>query len=255
MPALVQTTEEAPVIRPDDVWVWTGAGWRDLVRAAPMSLAYGAAFVAIGLAATAGLWALGLSAWIPVAAGAFALLGPLLAVGLYEISRRLEANEPLTWRAILLVKTAAPDQIALLGLILTMSALAWARIAQLLFALLVGDSYVPLTEFSGFVLSTPEGLALAALGTVVGGAIAFLIFALSAFSLPMLVERDIDVVTAINASIAAVRRAPAAMALWAWIIAVATAVGCATGFLGLVVAFPFLGHATWHAYRAVMGRP
>ncbi|MCG8443302.1 MAG: DUF2189 domain-containing protein [Caulobacterales bacterium] len=238
-------------ISTDDVWRWMGAGWRDLTRAPLLSLTFGVVFVAIGFAITGGLWAAGLSSMIPVAAGCFALIGPLLAVGLYEISRRLEAGERLGFGEVFFVRTASPGQIAFIGFALMFLLMVWVRIAQLLFALFFHGDYVPLPEFASYALTHPDGLALVGVGTVVGAMIAFFVFAVSAMSLPLLMHREADFVTAIATSINAVRTNFGPMLLWAWIVALTTAIGLAT-VVGLVIVFPLLGHATWHAYRRVV---
>lgn len=236
-------------ITSDQVWSWLGAGWRDMAGSGGISPLYGLVFVAVGIGVTGGLWSLGLTAAIPAAAGAFALLGPLLAVGLYEISRRREAGEPLKLGSIVFVKTASPGQIAFIGFVLLFLLLVWANAARLIFALFFAGDYVPLNEFSAYVLTHRDGLMLITVGTIVGGLIAFAVFSVSAVSLPLLMHRQADAVTAMILSVQAVRRNTGPMLLWAWIIAVTVAVGIATAFIGLAVAFPLLGHATWHAYR------
>ncbi len=243
---------QANTIRSEQVWEWVAAGWRDLTKAPALSLTFGVIFVGVGLGMVAGLWSVGLSALIPVAVGGFAIVGPLLAVGLYEISRRIEAGEPIEAGKAFFVKTAAPSQIAMMGFALMFLLLVWANAARLIFALFISGDYPTFGEFGAYVLTHPDGLALITVGSIVGGAIAFLVFSISAVSLPMMMERDVDVVTAIATSVSAVKTNPLPMVLWAWIVAAMVAVGFATAFVGLIVAFPLLGHATWHAYRALV---
>jgi uncharacterized membrane protein len=107
----------------------------------------------------------------------------------------------------------------------------------------------PASEFVPTLLFTPHGLGLLVTGTIVGAVIAFIVFAISAISVPLLMTQRIDAVTAMAASVAAVRLNPKAMMLWAALIAGLMALGIATIFAGLVVVFPLIGHATWHAYR------
>ena len=236
----------------DAPWRWMAAGWRDLWRNPVLSLGYGAVFVAAGLAVTYGLWRIGMSALILPVAACFALFGPLLAVGLYEMSRRYETGEPIRLKDIVFVKTAAPSQLMLVSFFLMFAMLVWIRIATLLFALFVQGPPPSLTELASFVLTDPSGLAMIFVGTAVGAVIAFVIFAISAVSIPMLMHRDVDAVTAIITSVDAVRKRPGPMLLWAWLIAITVAVGSALALVGLVVAFPLLGHATWRAYREIV---
>ena len=254
---MTEITARAPAYRAkkitaDAPWLWIAAGWRDLARAPGLSLLYGFGFVVIGLLITLGLWRMGQITWIPVAASGFALLGPIMAVGLYEISRRLEKGESVSLRDTYFVNTASPMQIAYIAFFLMGAFLVWGRIAQLLFALLIHGNYPSFGDFISYTLTTPQGLSLLGSGTLVGGAIAFVIFAISAVSIPMLVHRDVDFVTAIILSVDAIKTNPGPMLLWAWLIAVITALASAFAFVGLIVAFPLLGHATWHAYRELV---
>ncbi len=186
---------------------------------------------------------------IPVAA-AVVFCGPLLAVGLYELSRRIAAGEPTHLSAIALVRTKSPTQIAFMGLALAFFALVWIRLATLLFALFFGEYHQPFTELLRVLLLTFDGIVFLAIGSLIGAGLSFLAFSISAISIPRLVDRDTDAITAIATSVTAVRRNFWPMMLWAWLIGVLTAIGLATLFVGFIVIFPLVGHATWHAYRA-----
>ena len=214
-----------------------------------ISLSYGGAFVAIGFALSFGLWRTGYESLIPVVAGCFAIVGPLMAVGLYEASRCRAAAAPVSLGEILFVKTASPLQLLYVGFVILFALLVWGRIAIMLYALFASSTYMPIADFSAFVLGTGQGLAMLLIGSIIGAGIAFAIFALTAFSIPLLMDQKTDIFTAVVASVAAVARNPGAMVLWAWLIAIFCAVGLATAFIGLVVIFPLLGYATWHAYR------
>jgi len=237
----------------DDPWKWLSLGWRDLWRTPAFSLGYGLAFVLIGLAGTAGMWLVGAESLVPVVAAGFALLGPILAVGLYEISRRQEQGLPITLRDIVFVHVAAPVQLAFMAFFLMFIYLVWVRAATLLFALFVYDNFMPLSKIVAFVLTTPEGIAMMVIGTIIGLCLALVTFAISALSIPILMRKDVDVMTAMSASVEVAMRAAGPMLLWAWLVAVLTAFGIATMFLGLIVVFPLIGHATWHAYRSIVG--
>jgi uncharacterized membrane protein len=237
----------------DQPWLWLAAGWRDMWRVPQVSLLYGVAVVIASWAIALLLfWLDALAIVLPLAAG-FMLVGPLLAVGLYEASRRLEAGEPVRPLAVMFVATRSPTQIAFMGVILTGLLLVWWRIAMLLFALFYGSSGLPeIWTWLQQLLFTPTGLAFLVVGTGIGALLALAAFALSAISVPLLMVRDTDVATAIATSVRAVRRNLPAMLLWGWLIALLMAVGIATGFLGLAIMFPLVAHATWHAYRAIV---
>ena len=240
-------------VRLDDPWAWLAAGWRDLWKHPSISLGYGLIFAAIGLLLSLGLLVLEISSLVLTIAAGFMLLAPMLAVGLYEYSRRLETGEPITFGNIAMVSTRSPAQLAFLGVVLMGVFLIWIRVATLLFALFFGSSpWPPIAEFVPTLLFSWNGLTLLVLGSVIGAGIAFVIFAISAVSVPMLMSEDVDAVTAILTSIQAVLANFGPMFLWAWLIAILTAFGLVTGFVGLIVTFPLIGHATWHAYKALV---
>ena len=237
----------------DDPWKWLMAGIADVKRAPVLSLGYGLFFVLVGVGGSALLWDSGLESLVPVLAGGFVLVGPMLAVGLYEISRRLESGEPLRLRDVVFVKTAEPLQLAYMGFALLFMYSIWIRVAMLLYAGFLHLDYTPLDEFVQFLLGTGQGFAFLAIGTAVGAIFAVIVFAATALSVPMLMDRHVDVVSAIAASLREVRQNPKPMLLWAWLIALLIAFGFATLFVGLIVVFPVIGHATWHAYRSLSG--
>ena len=233
-------------------WLWLAAGWHDLRSTASVSLAYGALFVLAGFGLSALLWWLdGLYLLPPIAAG-FMLVAPILAVGLYEISRRNAAGEKITLATPLLAWRRNFVQVALLGLVLMLFFLAWMRLATMIFALFFGRSPAALTDFASFVTQVflaPESLAFLVVGTAVGAVLSALAFAISAISAPMLLDREVDVVRAIATSVAAVRRNPGPMLLWAVLIVLFAGAGLVSLYVGLAVTLPLLGHATWYAYR------
>ena len=246
MPAKPQIRQVAA----DRPWAWLAAGWQDIWNAPGLSLSYGALFAVVSLVLTLGLVMSGLEYLLPPLAAGFMLLGPMLAVGLYETSRRLQTGEPVTLGSALLVATSSPTQLAFLGVLLMLFLLAWIRIATLLFAVFFGTlDFPPLSETPQMLFFTWEGLGLLVVGTGVGAVFAIIVFAMSVVSVPMLMVRDVDAITAIITSVQTVRANVVPLALWAWLIVVLTAVGFVPAFLGLIVTFPLVGHATWHAYR------
>ncbi|WP_328702843.1 DUF2189 domain-containing protein [Arenibaculum pallidiluteum] len=237
-------------MRLDRPWVWLALGWRDVARAPQVSLLYGAALVPASLALAVGLSAAGMFYLIlPLACG-FMLVGPLVAVGLYEVSRRLAAGEPVSLGAAVRAYSRNAVQLSLVGLILALALLFWVRTALLLFALFFGlQPPVDLRGFIDLVLFSTAGLPFLAVGTLAGGAIAAAVFAISAVSVPMLLDRDCDVFTAVVTSIRAVTLNWRAMTGWAALIALFTAAGLSTAFIGLALAMPLIAHASWHAYK------
>jgi uncharacterized membrane protein len=235
-----------PVDRP---WLWLAAGWRDFMRAPGVCLAYGIGFVAVSFALSAGLVLADLGYLVlPLAAG-FMLIAPVLAVGLYEISRRLEQGQPATLGGALLAWRRNALQIALAGLVLMLLHLVWVRIAMLIFVLFFQDAHPSISGLADALTLSKAGLPFLAVGTLVGAILATIVFAISAVSIPMLLDRDIGLATAIATSVAVVRSNLRPMALWAALIVVFTALGLATLYIGLAVALPLIGLATWHAYR------
>ena len=234
----------------DAPWAWLAAGWRDLWCAPHVSLAYGAAFSLMSVGLTVTLLSRGLEALVLSLAGGFLLIGPIAAIGLYETSRLLENGYHVTLRAVVRAGLRTPGQLGFLGAILAFAFFVWLQLAFLLFMLFFGGRPLPpASEFVPTLLFTLHGLGLLVAGTMVGAIIAFIVFAISAISVPLLMTRRIDAVTAMAASVDAVRLNPKAMMLWAGLVAGFMALGIATSFAGLVVVFPLIGHATWHAFR------
>jgi uncharacterized membrane protein len=247
-PALSAATVRIRHVGADAPWRWLSAAWSDLWQAPGVSLAYGFLLVAASFGLSFGLYLADLFYLVlPLAAG-FMFVAPVLAVGLYEVSRRLETGEPVTLSAAV-TAWRRNGQILLMGLLLTLFLLAWIRLAFLIFALFFGTEPPSSALFVNTVLLSPEGLPFLAVGTAVGGVLAGLVFAMSAVSIPMLLDRDVNVIDAMLTSIAAVRQNWRVMLGWAALIVVFTAAGIATAFLGLAVALPLIGHASWHAYR------
>jgi uncharacterized membrane protein len=220
-----------PLDRP---WFWLAEGWRDLTDHAAVSLAYGALLVIVSFALTLGLFMAGLDyLLLPLAAGFF-FVAPLLAVGLYECSRRRQAGLPVTLGTALMAWRSNPSQIAYMGLILMLIHLAWVRIATLLYALFFGQANPSLDSLVNTLLFSPMSLPFLAIGAV---------------SLPMLLDRNVDVITAISTSFTAVLHNWRPLALWAALIVIFTAIGMALFYVGLAVALPLVGHASWYAYK------
>ena len=252
--ALENALVEIRAIDLEAPWRWIIAGWADMKCMMHISLTYGAVFTVIAIALSYGLTQIGMGSIILALAGGFLLVGPILAVGLYEGSRRLERGEPIHAKDILLAGFRAPGQLALLGLALLLIYVAWVQTAFLLFMVFMGTQpFPPIDDFLASLLLTTRGVTLLTIGTIEGAALATLVFTICAVSAPMLMDRPVGAAKAILTSVRAVRFNLKPMALWAVLVAAFIILGLLTLFVGLVMIFPLIGHATWHAYRDVVG--
>ncbi|MFA5899010.1 MAG: DUF2189 domain-containing protein [Hyphomicrobium sp.] len=239
----------------DAPWNWLARGWRDLCALPVVSLAYGATFCVAGWVVAYWLNQIDASSLIPVLAGGFLLVAPLLAAGFYEISRRLEKDEPVTLRGVVHQCRAAMGRLALFGIVLFFVYFIWVELAFLLLTLFLGGAQLPeADQFVQALLFTKTGVGLLSGAVFAGAVLAGLVFSISSVAAPLLLVRDVDIVTAMVTSARAVRANPGVMLLWAVIIAGHMALALATAFVGLIVVFPLLGYATWHAYRDLVGR-
>lgn len=232
------------------------AGWRDFGSAPGFGLFFAAVYVAGGwliwwsVTTTGQIW------WSLPAAAGFPILGPFIACGLYEVSRRLQTGEALNRAQILGVIFRQKDrQIPSMAAIILIFFLFWNFLAHMIFALFLGRVTLTNISTSPEVFLTPEGLTMLAVGTAIGAVFALLLFSMTVVSLPMLLDREVDYVTAMLTSIGLVRESPLVMITWGALIGAALFLAMLPGFLGLFVVLPVAGHATWHLYRAAVDWP
>ncbi|MGI3184036.1 DUF2189 domain-containing protein [Nioella aestuarii] len=230
------------------------AGWQDFRRKPMMGLFFAHIYVIGGwllyilLFVTEQIW---LS--LPITVG-FPLIAPFLAVGLYEVSRRLEQGDTdfrrndifgVVWRQRL-------RQLPLMSWVIIVYFLFWSFFAHMLFALFMGPSVLMNVSSSYAYLLQPQGLVMLLVGTGFGAVFAFVLFCLTAISLPLLLDKELDFVTAMLTSIAVVKRNPLVMLTWGLTIAALTFAAMIPALLGLFIALPVLGHASWHIYRRAL---
>jgi uncharacterized membrane protein len=245
---------EVNTISKDDIREALKAGLSDFQRAPVYGLFFGAVFSIAGILIAWALFRGEASYWIfPLAAG-FPLIGPFAAVGLYEVSRRLETGEPLSWGAVLMAGFRQRNsQLPFFAVVTVFVFLAWLVLARVIFAVSFGATTMTniMTSFEMFF--TAPGLVMLVIGSVVGAALAALLFSISVVGVPLLLDRDIDVVTAMITSFKATVENRPVMIYWGVVVAACIAVAMLPLFLGMVLVFPALGHASWHVYRKLIG--
>lgn len=244
---------EIAAIDPRDVMACLRRGLSDFERSKGYGLFFGGFYTVCGLGFLAALLLTGREYLAFPAIAGFLLVGPITAVGLYEISRRLEAAEPLDARAILLAFTRHGGmQLLLFGAVLVFLMIVWMKAAALVYAFSFGLDPVAIRDLPGLALSSPRVALFLLAGNLVGGALALAAFSISVVAVPYLLHRDVDFITAMVTSLRCVRHNPKAMAVFAAIIAGLVALSVLTGLVGLLIVLPTIGHATWHLYRKLV---
>ena len=225
-------------VKPGRITHWLQLGWRDFTRAPALSLLFGGVIALISVAISALAWSLGRFALLAVLLSGFVFIAPLLGVGLYCVSRALEVGRtPRLGDSFVLAKRVI-GQAGVFAIAQLVVLLLWSRAGMLVSALV--------TIQPGDPRSLHEFLLI---GSAIGSVFAAFTFAVAVFSLPMIADRDVDMVTACISSVQAVLRNKLTMLCWAGTLAALTALGFATVFIGLVVIMPWLAYACWHAYR------
>jgi len=237
-----------------DITEALNAGVRDFAKAPVFGLFFSFFYVLGGILIYLQLDVIDQSYWIiPIGLG-FPLLAPFLAVGLYEVSRRLEIGEPLDWAAVLGVVVRQKDrQMPSVAMVMILIFMFWVFVAHLVFAIFMGLEPMTniLSNWQDTIL-TQQGLTMLAVGTAVGAGLSFVLFSLTVMSLPLLLDRELDFITAMIASFQLVLANIVPMLSWGILISILMLLGMVPFFLGLFVILPVLGHATWHLYRKAM---
>ena len=234
-------------VEPGRPVVWLERGWADLKRAAGPSLLYGAWTAAFG-------FSLLLVAWrstylVPALVGGFLLVAPFVAIVFYALSQQIEQGQRIDGAEAIFAWRRNTGSIALWGLALALALIFWERLAAIIFALFFGGQIASLDTLVSDILFSGQYIPLLIVYCGAGGLVAMTVFVFGVVTAPMLLDRDVDVVTAALTSLKCCIANPGAILVWSVLIAILTAIGFATFMIGLVVIFPLLGHASWHAYR------
>ncbi|MEZ0223282.1 MAG: DUF2189 domain-containing protein [Alphaproteobacteria bacterium] len=242
-------------VRNLDTWAgldWLSKGWQDLFQAPFSSFYYGLALFVISWLVLGAIFALNYDYILFPALAGFMIIGPLLAIGMYEKSRRLALGEPVTLASVFFVKPASGGQVLYSGVLLCVLMMLWMRAAVILYGLFYGmQPFSGIENIHDTLFLTPRGNALLIVGTFVGGLFAAFSFAISVFAVPMLLAERTDALTAMGTSMALVWNNLRTMIVWGVIVFSLFILGVSSGFVGFILIFPLLGHATWHAYLAI----
>lgn len=248
-----QPTIEINTIGFSDVGAAVVAGFRDFTSAPVYGLFFGGFYALAGWLILTVVLVLDLQFLAyPIAAG-FALIAPFIASGIYEVSRRQEAGMALSWGAVFgAIKGSGARDLGWMAVVTTFMMVIWIEMATVIYLLFFGLRPLDWPELVVAVTGTGNGLLFLLIGNVAGAILGMTVFSLSAVSFPLLLDRDIDFVTAMITSVRSVLANPAPMVLWAAGIAVGLAMSLLSVFVGLFVILPVLGHATWHMYRRLI---
>ena len=233
-------------------FVWLAEGWKDLCAAPLIFLSYGVVVTFVcGVIALGLVWT-GLAFWSVALAAGFVFLAPVIAMGIYEGGRMLEMKQRPTLMRVAFVRSALRRDAFFLGLALLIIFGVWLEMALITSGLAASRIYPDFQAFAEFALTTPAGRSMLLWGTVIGGILAWFTFCLVVVSAPMLLDRRYDIFTATVTSVRCVVRNTLPMMVWAATIGALILLSIATGFIALIVIIPWLGLASWRAYRALV---
>lgn len=238
----------------DDLKMAFRAGLRDLCKRPGLSLFFGLVYALFGGFLVAGLTVFD-QIWVVVAAGlGFPLVAPFLAAGCYEMSRRLQNDEAFSAMDIFsVIFLQQRREFGWMSFIVLFVFWVWAYQVRLIFALtLHSQGYSSLESFAVILFSTTDGLTFLMIGTIVGAAAATVLYSITVISMPLLLDKDVDSVTAMINSVKTVQKSPFVMLIWGAIIGALTFIAILPFFLGIIIIFPILGHTTWHLYARLI---
>lgn len=238
----------------DDLKEALRAGVRDLTRRPGLSIFFGLVYAIFGLVLVTGMTVFD-RIWIVIAAGVgFPLIAPFLAAGLYEMSRRLKRGEPFKASDIFLsIFKQRRREFGWMSFVVLFVFWIWAYQVRLIFALTLHQHvYRSLESFLSTLFATSDGLLFLGFGTLVGAGLATVLYSITVIAMPLLLDKNVDFVTAMITSVQSVRRSPVVMLVWGAAIGVLTFVAILPLFLGIVLVFPILSHTTWHLYERLI---
>lgn len=253
-----QAHEPAPlpeinIVEISDLKEILAKGWRDFRKAPMFGIIFGLIFAIAGMLIYFQLmvWGEGWSIFVIIVG--FPLIAPFLAVGLYEVSREIEQGRAPTWQQILNhIFRERGREIPWMAFVAVFFFGVWTYLAHLIFALSFGLKPMVNIMSDNSVLLSADGLVFLAAGTIVGAILASILFSITVVSLPLMLHREIDFISAMITSVSFVLQNKGVMLVWGGIIAVLTLLSMIPFFLGLMVVLPVLGHATWHLYRIAL---
>jgi len=238
----------------DHPWRWIEAGWADFRRAPAVSLIYGLIFVLVSYLLVVWLFLSDRFFLVPPLVAGYFLVTPFLALGLYDVSRRLELDQKPDIGESFAAWRANPFNLFVMGLILMLLLLFWMMAANLVFAIFYTGITPRLDDLVQVLFLSGESPLFLAMGLVSGSLFALAAFSISVVAVPMLVDRETDVLQAISTSLISVRKNIRPLMLWASLIVMFVGLGIITFFIGLAVFMPLVGYASWHAYRDLVAK-
>ncbi|RED53358.1 DUF2189 domain-containing protein [Aestuariispira insulae] len=244
--------ESYHVVDPGAIGRWLSAGWADYKKASGISIFYGLIFTVAGFAATFGLYLADLLPLILPLAGALMLLGPLMAIGMYDTARRFENGQEASLGSALDAWKTCPNRLAITGIYLMLFYVALSWFSFILFIGVMGQSNISVENLYSQILTTEAGQTFLFLEALLGIFICGVAFMTTVVAVPMFLDKGTDAFMAIKTSIRVCMDNKATMAAWALTIVILMGIAIGTAFIGLIIVMPLLGYASWHAYRELV---